>query len=77
MDNEKQDDCYIIQIKKLTELINKFNENKTENDKFNLQSTFNYTNEIFNNLRNSTIMNIRLNKKEAANYYFSPNAGID
>ena len=77
LDNEKLDNCYIIKLKKLIEVINKFTENKIVDEKLNLQNTFNYTNEIFNKLMNSTIMNIRLNKKEQPNYYFSINAGID
>ena len=77
LDNEKIDDRYIIKLKKLIEIINKFTENKIVDEKLNLQNTFNYTNEIFNKLMNSTIINIRLNKKEQPNYYFSINAGID
>ena len=77
LDDEKQDDSYIIQLTKLVELINKFNENKVEDEKLNLQNTFNYTNEIFNKLMNSTIMDVRIHKKEESNYYYSPNAGID
>ena len=77
MDDEKQDDSYIIQLTKLVELINKFNENKVEDEKLNLQNTFNYTNEIFNKLMNSTIMDVRIHKKEESNYYYSLNAGID
>ena len=77
LDNTKQNDFYTIQFKKLIDVINQFIENKTEDEQINLSQTFNYTNEIFNKLMNSTIMNIRLNKKEGPNYYFSPNAGID
>ena len=77
LEDSKQNDCYIIQFQKLIDIINKFAENKTEDEQLNMQNTFNYTNEIFNKLINSTIMNIRLNKKEKPNYYFSSNAGID
>ena len=76
-DNTKQNDCYIIQFKKVIDIINQFIENKTEEEQINMHHTFNYTNEIFNKLINSTIMNIRLNKKEEPNYYFRPNAGIE
>ena len=76
LENEKQNDYYIIKIKKLVEVINQFFEDKNDNTKLDLKTTFNYTNEIFNKLLNSTIMDIRLNKKEKTNFYFSPNAGI-
>ena len=58
-------------------IINKNIENKNEDEEININKTFNYTNEIFSKLLNSTIMNIRLNKKEKTDYFFSPNAGID
>ena len=76
LENEKQNGYYIIKIKKLVEVINQFFEDKNDNTKLDLKTTFNYTNEIFNKLLNSTIMDIRLNKKEKTNFYFSPNAGI-
>ena len=72
---EKKDEHYIIYLNALIDIINKFINNKSE--QANSYNTFNYTNEIFNILVNSTIMNIRLNKKENANYYFSQNAGIE
>ena len=72
---EKKDEHYIIYLNALIDIINKFISNKSEQS--NSYNTFNYTNEIFNILVNSTIMNIRLNKKENANYYFSQNAGIE
>ena len=75
LDKEKKDDHYIIYLNALIYIINKFINNKSE--QANSYNTFNYTNEIFNILVNSTIMNIRLNKKENANYYFSQNAGIE
>ena len=57
--------------------MNKFIENKNEIEQEKTYNTINYTNEIFNILLNSTIMNIRLNRKENTNYYFSPNSGIE
>ena len=75
LDKEKRNDCYIINLNVLLDIINKFVDKESEQQ--NSYNTFNYTNEIFNILVNSTIMNIRLNKKENANYYFSPKAGIE
>ena len=66
---------YVIFVIKLIEIINKFIENNDIN-KLKGSINFNYTNNIFNKLMNSTIMNIRLDKKENSTYYFSPNAGI-
>ena len=59
------------------EVINKFIDSKDETEQLNIYNTFSYTNEVFNKLMNSTIMNIRLNKKENSNYNYSLNAGID
>ena len=75
LDKEKRNDCYIINLNVLLDIINKFVDKESEQQ--NSYNTFNYTSEIFNILVNSTIMNIRLNKKENANYYFSPKAGIE
>ena len=75
LDKTKKDDYYIIYLNVLIDIMNKFVNNKSEQS--NSYNTFNYSNEIFNILINSTIMNIRLNKKENTNYYFSQNAGIE
>ena len=75
LDKTKKDDYYIIYLNVLIDIMNKFVNNKSEQS--NSYNTFNYSNEIFNILINSTIMNVRLNKKENTNYYFSQNAGIE
>ena len=77
LDNNKKNDNFIIYLTKLIEIINKFIDSKDETEQLNIYNTFSYTNEVFNKLMNSTIMNIRLNKKENSNYNFSLNAGID
>ena len=75
LDNSMENNDYVIFVIKLIEIINKFIENNDIN-KLKGSINFNYTNNIFNKLMNSTIMNIRLDKKENSTYYFSPNAGI-
>ena len=77
LENIKKNEHYIINLNNLIDIMNKFVENKNEIDQEKTYNTLNYTNEIFNILLNSTIMNIRLNKKENTNYYFSPNSGIE
>ena len=77
MDDNKKNDNFIIYLTKLIEVINRFIDSKDETEQLNIYNTFSYTNEVFNKLMNSTIMNIRLNKKENSNYNYSLNAGID
>ena len=76
LENEKIDDFHIIKIYKLIEMITRFLEIKTEEEENNLRKTFNYSDEILNKLNNSTIMNIRLNKRQGSSYNYSPNSGI-
>ena len=72
----KIDDLYIIAFDKLIEIITKFIEIKNDEETNILKNTFFYTDEISNKLLGSTIMNIRLNKRQESTYAFSPGSGI-
>ena len=76
LENEKVDDFYIIKFDKLIDVMTKTLEIKIEDEEDNLRKTFIYSNEISNKLNDSTIMNIRLNKKEESSYIYSPYSGI-
>ena len=49
---------------------------KIDEEEAKLNKTFFYNDDVTNKLLNSTIMNIRLNKKKGSTYNYSPNAGI-
>ena len=76
LENEKVDDFYIIKFDKLIDVMTKTLEIKIEDEEDNLRKTFIYSNEISNKLNDSTIMNIRLNKKEESSYIYSPYSAI-
>ena len=76
MCDTKIDDLYIIAFDKLIEIITKFIEIKNDEETNILKNTFFYTDEISNKLLGSTIMNIRLNKRQESTYAFSPGSGI-
>jgi hypothetical protein len=75
-DNEKINEYYVIKLSRLIEEVTKFVGIKIEDEERLLRTTFNYSDEMFNKLLNSTIMNIRINKKLESTYNYSPNAGI-
>ena len=75
-DNEIINNFYIIKFNKLIEIITKYIGIKSDDEENILSKTFNYSNEITNKLLNSTIMNIRLNKRPESTYIYSPNSGI-
>ena len=74
--NQKVNDLYIIKIERLIEEITKNVGIKVDDEENLFKTTFHYSDEISNKLLNSTIMNIRINKKLGASYSYSPNAGI-
>ena len=77
LDNDKIDSFYVIKIDKLIDVITKFVGIKNEEEEDNLKkTTICYDEEISNKLLGSTIMNIRLNKKQEGRYIYSPSSGI-
>jgi len=76
LENEKYNDLYIIKLNKLIEVIAENVGIKIDEEEANLNKTLFYNDDVTNKLLNSTIMNIRLNKKKGATYNYSPNAGI-
>ena len=76
LDKEKIDNFYVIKFNRLIDVLMKFIGIKNEEEEDNLKKTLFYSQEINNKLLNSTIMNIRLNKKEEGRYVYSPSSGI-
>ena len=76
LENEKHNDLYIIKLNKLIEVIAENVGIKIDEEEANLNKTLFYNDDVTNKLLNSTIMNIRLNKKKGSTYNYSPNAGI-
>ena len=77
LDHDKIDSFYVIQIDKLIDVITKFVGIKNEEEEDNLKkTTMGYDEEINNKLLGSTIMNIRLNKRQEGRYIYSPSSGI-
>jgi len=76
LENEKYNDLFIIKLNKLIEVIAENVGIKIDEEEANLNKTLFYNDDVTNKLLNSTIMNIRLNKKKGSTYNYSPNAGI-
>ena len=76
LENEKHNNLYIIKLNKLIEVIAENVGIKIDEEEANLNKTLFYNDDVTNKLLNSTIMNIRLNKKKGSTYNYSPNAGI-